>query len=236
MSDFAIQCRHISKAFTRHDIPVQRLQDKLLHWRGRKSVRIEAVRDVSLDVRRGEWLGIYGPNGSGKTTLLKILAGLLPQDGGTVSVDGNPSCFFELGTGFHNERRARENIMIHCVLRGLSRRETLDVTERIIDIAGVRSHVDLPLKCYSTGMRMRLAFAAASQIDTSVYIFDEILAVGDEEFRRQCWGHLDALKKRGKTAVIVSHYYGELEHCCDRIVSFDQGTIAKTHDVTIAAA
>jgi ABC-type polysaccharide/polyol phosphate transport system ATPase subunit len=124
--------------------------------------------------------------------------------------------------------------MIHCLLRGLPRRDTLDLTERIIDIAGVRSHVDLPLKCYSTGMRMRLAFAAASQMDASVYILDEILAVGDEEFRKQCWVHLSALKKRGKTAVIVSHYYGELEHCCDRIVHFDQGTITKTHDASLS--
>jgi len=226
MQPLAVDCRNIVKTFQRHTIPINMLQDRLLKWhlRGRL-MNIEALRDVSLSIKRGEWVGLYGANGSGKTTLLKIIAGLLRQESGEVFLDGRLSCFFELGVGFHLERRADENIYIHGLLQGMRKSEILRMTDRIIDFAGVRSHAELPLTCFSTGMRMRLAFAAASQIDADIYLFDEVLAVGDEEFKHKCWDYLAALKKAGKTVIIVNHILGNLNIACDRIVFLEKGKI-----------
>lgn len=226
MREPAIECRQLSKVFLRPVLPLTMLQDRLLKWRKpRTQLQIPAVQDVSLTISHGEWVGLYGPNGSGKTTLLKIIAGLIPQDAGSVQMRGVPSCFFELGTGFHHDRCAYENIYIHCLLRGMSKRETKNITNKIIDLAGIRSHADLPHQCLSTGMRLRLAFAAASQIDADVYLFDEILAVGDAEFQEQCWKHLLSLKARGKTAIIVSHAMEQLTRCCDRILLLTKGKV-----------
>jgi ABC-type polysaccharide/polyol phosphate transport system ATPase subunit len=228
-----IDCRDISKTFVRHVVPVSMLQERMLKPRLRRNtVRIDALHPVSLTVAKGEWVGLYGPNGSGKTTLLKIIAGIVRQDRGSVRLQGRTSCFFELGTGFHPERRADENIYLHGLLRGMSARDIHSMTDQIIDTAGVRSHAELPLKCYSTGMQMRLSFAAAAQVDADVYLFDEILAVGDAAFQEQCWLHLASLKKRGKTALMVSHHLGELERICDRIVLLEKGRVTGTQAVT----
>ena len=224
MSKIPLACKGISKTYEQRTLPTKMLQDHILHRKkhGRKQ-KIKALQDVSFRVKRGEWLGIYGPNGSGKTTLLQILAGLLPQDEGEVIRRGKISCFFTLGVGFHDEKGAQENIYLHGLLHGMSQKEIDAVTEKIIKFAEIESHIDLPLKCYSTGMRARLAYAAAAHIDSDVYLFDEVLAVGDEKFKKKCLDHMGQMKEKGKTVVIVSHSAQQLETYCDRIFYFDQG-------------
>lgn len=204
------------------------LQDRILRWRKhRKQWTHEAVRDVSFSVERGEWIGIYGPNGSGKTTLLKMLAGLLPPDSGVVNRNASMTCFFELGVGFHPERTAAENVMMHGLLHGLTGTQIRRQTDEIIQFAGVETHRDLPLKCFSLGMQLRLGFAAAAHIDSEMYLFDEILAVGDHAFQLQCWKKLESMKHAGKSAILVSHVLGDLERICDRILHVENGTIIR---------
>lgn len=226
MSDIAIEATGVSKSYTRAVFSSVHLQDRLLKWRlQRKTFTVHALRNMSLQVKKGEWVGIYGHNGCGKTTLLRILAGLLQPDTGRVVREGSLSCFFELGIGFHPERRAEENIYLHGLLQGHSRKEIRKMTQDIIAFAGVEEFLDLPIKCYSTGMRMRLAYAAAAQLDRDIYLLDEVTAVGDKAFQTLCHQHLQSLKSQGKTAVIVSHMEGELESLCDRIVYMDHGSV-----------
>ncbi len=227
-----ISCTGIRKRYRYSTIPSVMLQERLLRWRRhRKMWEHTAVDGVSLTVNRGEWVGIYGPNGSGKTTLMKILAGLLEADEGTVERKGTSACFFELGVGFHPERTAAENIYMHGLLHGLPPAVIRSRIDEIIAYAGVQSHRDLPLKCFSLGMQMRLGFAAASHIDADMYLFDEILAVGDEEFRKQCWQKLDAMRESGASAIIVSHEHGHLERLCHRILYVEKGRIVREHRV-----
>ncbi len=221
-----ISCTNISKSFEQRLIPTSMLQDRLLKWRlHRKKWSIKAVDNVSLSVRRGEWVGLYGPNGSGKTTLLRIIAGLLRQDSGQVRTQGLLSCFFGLGVGFHPERTAAENIYIHGLLHGLAPAEIRRLTEGIIEFAGLESHRDLPVKCYSTGMQLRLAFAAAAHVESDIYLLDEVLAVGDAEFQGKCMGHLREMRKKGKTVVMVGHGLQQLEGMCGRVLFLADGRL-----------
>lgn len=226
MADAILSCAGIHKTFEYPVVPTHLFQDRVLRaHRYRERWRMHALNNVSLAVASGEWVGLYGPNGSGKTTLLKILGGLLEPDEGTVDQRGNLSCFFTLGVGFHPERLAAENIYFHGLLQGMSPQEATSLTERIIDFAGVRSHVHLPLKCYSTGLQMRLAFAAMAHVDAEVYILDEVLAVGDQEFQWRCKAHMHAMRRAGKSAVLVLHDREQLREYCDRIVCLDAGRI-----------
>jgi ABC-type polysaccharide/polyol phosphate transport system ATPase subunit len=232
MQDIVIHATGISKSYQRSVISSVLLQDRILKWRlQRKKVIVHALKDVSLTVKKGEWLGIYGHNGSGKTTLLRILAGLLQPDTGHVTRRGSLSCFFELGVGFHPERKAEENIYIHGLLQGYSRKEIQTITRDIIAFAGIESHIDLPLKCYSTGMQLRLAYAAAAQVDRDLYFFDEVFAVGDVAFQHLCMQQMLELRERGKTVLIVSHTYGNLTAFCDRIITMEHGVIHREESI-----
>ncbi len=226
MTDIVLQATGISKSYERAVMSSVMLQDRLLKWRlQRKKVVVQAVKPLSLTVHKGEWLGIYGHNGSGKTTLLRMLAGLLQSDTGVIYRKGSFSCFFELGIGFHPERRAEENIYLHGLLQGLSRKEINAMTADIINFAGIESYLDLPIKCYSTGMQMRLAYAAAAQVERDIYLFDEVLAVGDISFQRHCLNHMQSMREKGKTVVLVAHSLLSLECFCDRILTMEHGRL-----------
>jgi len=206
--------------------PSAHLQDHLLHWRRhRQAWTIDALRNVDLQVHSGEWVGLYGPNGSGKTTLLRIIAGLLPADEGFVRTEGQLSAFLGLGAGFHPERSATENVYLHGLLHGLSPHIIRRQMDEIIDFAGIEHHRNVPVKCLSTGMMLRLAYASSAFIDSDIYLFDETLAVGDREFQQRCRDHLLRMKKRGRTVVLVSHGLGELTDLCDRVVFLEEGRV-----------
>lgn len=229
-----IECIGIHKSFTHAVYPSKLLQDHILqrkkHHRGRQTVH--ALTDISLRIECGEWVGITGPNGSGKTTLLQIIAGLLPPDSGSVQQRGAMACFFGLGLGFHPERNAVENIYHHGILHGMSPEQIQKRTKNIIDFAELWTHVDLPIKCYSTGMHMRLAFAAAVQVPAQVYLFDEVLAVGDIVFQKKCRAHFKGLRANGKTVIMVGHALPELKRWCDRIYHMESGKIIRSEECT----
>ena len=195
-----------------------------LPWSKTDHISIPALRSVSFDLHEGEWLGIAGPNGSGKTTLLQVLAGLLVPERGIVAKRGKISCFFGLGEGFHPERTAAENLRFFRLLYGISENDRYPI-ERIIHFAGTESHKDLQLKYYSTGFRMRLAFSAAMHVDADIFLFDEVLAVGDEEFRETCFTMMHSLKERGAAVILATHNPSALFRYCDRIIGMHSGRI-----------
>lgn len=228
MHTSAVSCAGIGKKFEQYIFPSAMLQDHILRWRTqRHRWSLSVLKDVSLRIGKGEWVGLYGPNGSGKTTLLRILAGLLPPDAGTVSVSGRLSCFFELGVGFHPEKSAVENIYLHGLIHGIDPKIIERQTDEIIERAGVASHRDLPIKCYSTGMRMRLAFITTMRTESDIYLLDEILAVGDEAFRKICNEELQTLREKGKTVLVVHHGLDSLRGICDRILFLNAGNIVR---------
>jgi ABC-type polysaccharide/polyol phosphate transport system ATPase subunit len=194
---------------------------------------IHALLETSLELKRGEWIWIVGPNGSGKTTLMRILAGLLEPDSGHVNVSGEMACFFDLGVGFHDERNAYENIKTYGLLPGIHPKEIQILADRIIDFAGVREHARLPLKCYSTGLRMRLAYAAAAHVHADIHLFDEAIAVADEEFRERCYRYLRGLKLMGKSAILAAPRMGGAMEArlCDRCFVLEKGELTEKRDV-----
>lgn len=223
-----VSCTGIHKQFEQYVFPSKMLQDHILRFRTHKRRwSVNVLNDISLSVEQGEWLGLYGPNGSGKTTLLKILGGLLPADAGSVSIEGKLACFFELGVGFHPERSASENIYLHGLMHGMDANTIERHTDDIIERAGVASHRDVPIKCYSTGMRMRLAFITIMRTDADVYFLDEILAVGDAGFKEICKEEFRVLKEKKKTIVLVHHGLNELQKNCDRILFIEAGKIVR---------
>jgi ABC-type polysaccharide/polyol phosphate transport system ATPase subunit len=178
----------------------------------------QVLKDFSLEIQSGEWVGLMGPNGSGKSTLMKILAGIYQPDAGEIRVDGKLASVLELGTGFNPELSARDNIFLHGALLGLSQKHLQRRVSSILEYAGVSEFAETPLKHFSSGMTSRLAFAIAMEVEADVYLFDEVLAVGDEDFQKKCAQAFADLKKENKTALLVSHSREVLEQYCDRIL------------------
>jgi homopolymeric O-antigen transport system ATP-binding protein len=185
----------------------------------------DAVKNVSFEVPKGQMLGLIGRNGSGKSTLLKIIAGVYRPTAGTVQVRGTVAPLIELGAGFHHELTGRENILINGLLMGYSKREMQQREERIIDFADIGDFIDSPVKQYSSGMYMRLAFSVATEIDPEILLIDEILAVGDAPFRQKCFERLQAFRDAGKTIVFVTHSMEQVKAHCDRAILIDRGSI-----------
>ncbi len=183
----------------------------------------DAVKNVSFVIHPGEMVGIVGRNGSGKSTLLKIIAGVYPPSAGTVQVDGTIAPLIELGAGFHSELTGRENILINGLLLGYSRQEMLEREQRIIDFAEIGDFIDAPVKQYSSGMYMRLAFSVATEVDPDILIMDEILAVGDAGFQQKCFERLRRFRESNKTILLVTHTMQQVIDHCDRAILLDQG-------------
>jgi ABC-type polysaccharide/polyol phosphate transport system ATPase subunit len=175
-------------------------------------------------VQRGESLAVIGSNGAGKSTLLGLVAGISQPDEGTVTVNGQVTALLELGSGFHPSLTGRENVRLNAALLGLSRRQTVDAFERIVEFSGIREFIDEPLRTYSTGMIMRLAFSVAVNRDPEVLLIDEILAVGDAAFQAKCIEKIHEFRNAGKTLLCVSHtnMIGQL---CDRAIWLDHGEV-----------
>lgn len=185
----------------------------------------EAVKDVSLEVSAGQTLGLIGLNGSGKSTLLKIVAGVYKPSKGTVQVEGTLAPLIELGAGFHHELTGRENILLNGLLMGYSKAEMKSREQSIIDFAEIGDFIDAPVKQYSSGMYMRLAFAVATEVDPQILVVDEILAVGDASFRQKCFDRINSFRRSGKTILLVSHDMAQITHYCDRAILLEKGAI-----------
>ncbi|MBV9154943.1 MAG: ABC transporter ATP-binding protein [Acidobacteriaceae bacterium] len=183
----------------------------------------EAVSNVSFTVSKGETLGVVGRNGSGKSTLLKMIAGVYRPSAGHVEVKGTIAPLIELGAGMHHELTGRENILLNGLLMGYSKQEMQKREAKIIDFAEIGEFIDAPVKQYSSGMYMRLAFAVATEIDPEILVVDEILSVGDIGFQNKCFQRLERFRESGKTIVLVSHNVQQILDNCDRAIVMDKG-------------
>lgn len=225
MSGTAIRINNVSKSYRMYPAPADRMKE-LLHPFGKKYHKdFWALRDVSLEVPKGTTFGIVGQNGSGKSTLLQIIAGILSPTTGSVEVSGRISALLELGAGFNKEFTGRENVFLQGAMRGISREEMEEKFDSITAFADIGHFIDQPVKKYSSGMYVRLAFACAINIDPEILIVDEALAVGDAMFQRRCYRRLEEFQKSGKTILFVSHNVGTVTSICTQAMFLDRGRV-----------
>ncbi len=190
-----------------------------------------ALDDVSFDVHAGESIGIIGRNGAGKSTLLKILSRITPPTKGKVILRGRLASLLEVGTGFHSELTGRENVFMNGSILGLRRAEIAQKFDEIVAFSGVEQFLDTPLKHYSSGMQLRLAFAVAAHLEPEILVIDEVLAVGDAEFQKKCLGKMDEVSRSGRTVILVSHQMNIIQSLCHRCILFRNGQISKIGEV-----
>ena len=219
-----IECESVSKRFRRTG-GRQLLRGHALSWfRHRRSPDyFYALRDVSLTVRSGESVALVGRNGAGKSTLLSLLTGLAQPDGGKLSVNGKVAALLELGSGFHPDLTGVENLILNAALLGFTKEETRERFDSIVSFADIGDFIEQPLRTYSSGMVLRLAFSVAINLNPEILIIDEILAVGDQAFQKKCFDRILEFRRSGKTIVAVSHADSLLVQLCDRGVWLDGG-------------
>ncbi len=182
-----------------------------------------ALKDINFEVKKGEVLGIVGMNGAGKSTLLKVLSRITEPTFGEIEIKGRVASLLEVGTGFHPDLTGRENIFLNGTLLGMSKKEIISKMEEIIEFSGVRKFIDTPVKRYSSGMRVRLAFSVAAHLDPEILIIDEVLAVGDYEFQNKCMGKMQDAASNGKTVLFVSHNLAAVKQLCTRAILLKNG-------------
>lgn len=195
---------------------------------------IWALKDVSFEVKRGEVIGVIGRNGAGKSTLLKILSRITHPTSGRVELHGRVSSLLEVGTGFHPELTGRENIYLNGTILGMRKREIDRKFDEIVEFSGVEKFIDTPVKRYSSGMRVRLAFSVAAHLEPEILLVDEVLAVGDIEFQRKCLGKMEEVSQSGRTVLFVSHNMAMMESLCERVVLLVNGYLdqySKSRDI-----
>ncbi len=221
----AIRAHGLAKYYTLYERPIDRLKQAL--WRGRRQFgrSFAALEDVSFEVRRGEVLGIIGRNGAGKSTLLQIVCGTLQPTAGTLEVHGRVAALLELGAGFNPEFTGRENVFLGALLMGASEAEVRDRFEDIVAFAGLRDFIDQPVKSYSSGMYVRLAFAVATAFEPDILVVDEALSVGDGAFARKSFDRIMALKEAGATILFCSHAMYHVDALCERALWLDRGRV-----------
>lgn len=231
-----IEFSHVGKRFERHG-GQSLLRHALLSVFGRSNTEpFYALRDVSFSLMRGESLAVIGRNGAGKSTLLSLVAGLCRPEQGMVTVRGTVGALLELGTGFHPDLTGRENLHLNAALVGFSRRETLDAEDEIIAFAELAPFIDEPIRTYSQGMTMRLAFSIAVHARPEILIVDEVLAVGDARFQARCRERIFSLRDAGCTFLFVSHSPREVTEFCRRAILLEQGRIVADGDATAVLA
>ena len=223
--DIAIEVKNLTKSYKLYDKPMDRLKDSLGLAGKRKFKEHLALNNVSLSVKKGETVGIIGTNGSGKSTILKIITGVLTPTSGEVNVDGHISALLELGAGFNMEYNGIDNIYLNGMMIGFSEDEITKRLDSILEFADIGDYVYQPVKTYSSGMFVRLAFAVAINIDPEILIVDEALSVGDVFFQAKCYHKFEEFKNQGKTILFVSHDLSSISKYCDRAVLLNQGVL-----------
>jgi len=219
MADTVIKFKNVTKEFSKLSQKTFKEFIPAL-FRGEKTTdKFTALQDISFEIKKGETVGIIGPNGSGKSTILKLIAGVMWPTSGTVEVKGKISPLIELGAGFHPELTGKENIYLNGSILGLKRKEIDNYYKSIVDFAELWEFIDQPVKHYSSGMYMRLAFAVAIHVHPEILIVDEILAVGDSAFQEKCFARMEEFKKSKEiTIIFVSHSLGQVEKFCTRAI------------------
>jgi ABC-type polysaccharide/polyol phosphate transport system ATPase subunit len=223
-----IEFQHVSKTFVQHGGPKLLRAHLQEYFRPRKRTFFYALKDVSFRVERGESLAIIGGNGAGKSTLLSLVAGLCRPAQGRVTVNGRIAALLELGSGFHPDLTGRENIFLNASFLGFDRKRAEACFDAIVEFSGVGAFIDEPLRTYSSGMSMRLAFSVAVHVDPEILLIDEVLAVGDQGFQNKCLDRIHELKRAGKTLLFVSHSAGLVQELCDRAIWLDHGECVLT--------
>ena len=250
MSDIAVRIEHLSKMYRLGVINNRSLHKDIQTWIALKlgkedpnsrigenkyagdKDRFWALKDISFDVKRGDRIGIIGKNGAGKSTLLKILSRITAPTEGSVKIKGKIASLLEVGTGFHAELTGRENIYLNGAILGMKKRQVTEKMDSIIEFSGIEHHIDTPVKRYSSGMYVRLAFAVAAHLDSDILIADEVLAVGDAEFQKKALGKMQDLSTHeGRTVFFVSHNMGMIKNLCNFGVILDKGELKHNGDM-----
>lgn len=227
-SNIAIKIKDIRKSFflphQKYDSLIEAISNPFRIFK-KSGEEFTVLKDIDLDVRKGEFLGIMGRNGSGKSTLLKIVAGIYEPTRGSVEVEGKVVPFLQLGVGFNPQLTGRENVFLNGIILGMSRTFLERKYSEIVAFAELGKFMDMPLKNYSSGMQVRLAFSIAIMADADIYILDEVLAVGDVAFQKKCFDVFKNYKKQRKTVILVTHAPGSVRDFCDRAVFLKDGIL-----------
>ncbi len=222
-----IEARDVSKTFRIPSHRINSFKERAVRPFARPEYReLQALRGISIDVHQGEFFGIVGRNGSGKSTLLKVMASIYRADSGRIRMAGRLAPFIELGVGFNTDLTARENVLLNGVMMGLTRQEARGRLDAVLEFAELEQFVELPLKNYSSGMLVRLAFAVMVQADADIMLVDEVLAVGDASFAQKCADTFRGMRDAGKTIVLVTHDMATVEEYCDRALLINDGEAA----------
>lgn len=232
--DNAIVVNNMTKKFKVYYDKPNTLKERLVFWKRNKVEYRTILNSIDLKIKKGETVALIGTNGSGKSTLLKLMTKIIYPNKGTVKTYGKLTSLLELGAGFHDDFTGRENIYFNASIFGLTKKEIDQKIEDIIAFSELENFIDNPIRTYSSGMYMRLAFSVAINVDADILLIDEILAVGDQHFQDKCFEKLTDLKNSGKTIVIVSHNLGSIKKLCDRAVWIKDGKIemdGKTNEV-----
>lgn len=234
-----IEFTKVSKWFP-HNSGRALLRTHIVRWVGSsRQENFYALRDASFQIQRGESVGLVGRNGAGKSTLLSLIAGIARPDSGSVRVNGRVAALLELGSGFHPDLTGAENLILNAALLGLSRKQTSARFDRIVEFSGIEDSINDPLRTYSSGMVMRLAFSIAIHTDPDILLIDEVLAVGDATFQAKCFDALSEHRAAGKSLIFVSHMAETVRKMCDRALWIDHGEVVMdgvVDDVLLAYA
>ncbi|OFX56511.1 MAG: hypothetical protein A2046_14210 [Bacteroidetes bacterium GWA2_30_7] len=230
MDELVIKVKNVSKKYKIGKNVSGSLRETLVNWWGLSKSKTKsdleefwALKDISFEVKQGEVLGIIGKNGAGKSTLLKILSRITEPSTGIITIIGRVSSLLEVGTGFHPELTGRENIFLNGTILGMTRKEVKSKFEEIVDFSGVEKFIDTPIKHYSSGMQLRLAFSVAAFLEPEILIIDEVLTVGDAEFQKKCMGKMNDVRKSGRTILFVSHSMTAIQSLCSKIIFLENG-------------
>lgn len=221
----AIEVKDVQKSFKVYRDKPTTLGERLIFWKRNKFENRPILKGISFTVDKGEAVGLIGSNGCGKSTTLKLLTKIIYPTSGEIIINGKVSALIELGAGFHPDMSGRENIYINASIFGLTRKEIDSKLEQIIEFSGLEDFIDNPVRTYSSGMYMRLAFAVAINVEADILFIDEILSVGDAAFQEKCFKKLFEIKEKGTTIIIVSHSLGQIEQICNRSIWIKNGRI-----------
>ena len=225
-NDIAIKVDHVYKSFDIYYDRANTLKERALFWmRNKRKEKREVLKDINLDIKKGETVALIGVNGSGKSTLLKLMTQIIFPNKGTIETKGKLTSLLELGAGFHPDFSGRENIYFNSSIFGLTRKEIDKRLDQIIEFSELQDFIDNPVRTYSSGMYMRLAFSVAINVDADILLIDEILSVGDQHFQEKCFNKMRELKREGKTMVFVTHSMDAVRNLCDRAVWLSNGVV-----------
>ena len=225
VNEYAIRIRNLYKDFKLNSDKPMTLKERLLFFKRNKVEKVHILKNIDLDIKKGETVALIGTNGSGKSTLLKLMTKIIYPTKGKIEVNGKLTSLLELGAGFHPDFTGRENIYFNASIFGLTAKEIDKRIPEIIEFSELGELIDTPVRTYSSGMYMRLAFSVAINVDAEILLIDEILAVGDQHYQEKCFKKLHELKEAGKTIVIVSHSMNSVRDLCDRAIWIYKGNV-----------